>query len=338
MSVSVAVGARGAEASRPHLCRWLSGLLALALLVALSWSEGVTTSTSIAPPRVRTTVARALPLPLSAVDSVLGIYVVYRRPKAFLAASQSFRDAYPDAALFLVCDAGCHDYRAVASGLRATWLGPFALTIKNGRMFLSTTQMMTLFGVWRDVLARTTEPFFMHLEDDVRVIKRIASPLEHDLNGAVTFALLSPALESWILARNPTPYGRIVNKGALWLGGMGGNVFRSSFWRTNLARPNLERELESLITETGSKNIDAICSALTYAWNGTVGFYDGYGPGWSEEMGEKWWKEKIEVVHDDKSTYNVPLTSFDLAALGPNWNTSLHLEGAASEVDIENTR
>ena len=264
------------------------------------------------------TAAASLLLP----DSIAGVYVVYRRPKAFLSAALSFRTAYPESSLYIVCDAGCYDYRRVAAGLRATWVGPLRLTIKNGRMFMSTDECMALFDVWRKILADTREPFFMHIEDDVRVIQRVASPLPWDINGAVDFAVMHPPVEAWIKARNAAPRGEALH-GKLPLGGMGGAIFRSAFWREHLARPGLREEVDSLIRATETKNIDAIVSALTYTWNGTVGFFEGYGAGWSPQMGKSMYEGRLEVEHDYKLYYNYNLTAEDEEALGPGWATPL---------------
>jgi hypothetical protein len=260
--------------------------------------------------------------PPSAPDGIVGVYVVYRRPKAMLQAALSFRTAYPDAPLYIVCDSGCYDYRRLAAGLGARFLGPLRLTIKNGRMFMSTDECMALFDVWRRVLAETSEPYFMHLEDDVRVIQRVKSALPWDINGAVDFAVMHPPVEAWIKARNPQPAGERLY-GKLPLGGMGGNIFRSAYWRERLASPTLAEETDSLIRVTDTKNIDAIVSALTYLWNGTVGFFDGYGGGWSPKMGEVMYNGRLEVEHDYKVFYNLNLTENDLQALGPGWDVPL---------------
>jgi hypothetical protein len=262
---------------------------------------------------------------------IAGLYIVYRRPKAFLSVAQSFRDVYPSANFFIACDAGCFDYRRVVAGLHATWAGPFRLTIKNGRMFLATEECLALFDVWRGALARISEPFFMILEDDVKVIQRVKSKLCCDLNGAVTFAGMEPLVEQWILKRNPKP-NSINNGGFLYLAGMGGNLVRTEYWRPKLASPELPATVASLITETGVAAIDGILSALVYAWNGTVGFYDGYGFGWSPEMGVKLAAGGIEVEHDAKSTYTLNLTKEDLEALGPGWEKPLNLPGLPGTV------
>ena len=303
---------------------------ALLLLAALSlWlSDSGAVVSRAAAPALRAVFARG-----AAADAVAGIYVVYRRPKAFLTAALSFRDAYPETTFVLAGDAGCHDYRAAAAGFGADFVGPLRLTIKNGRMFLSAREALALFGVWRDVLARAPEPWFMHLEDDVRVIKRAdAGSLRADVNGAVDFAVMEPRTEAWILARNAAPAGRAALGGKMYLGGMGGNILRAAFWRERLADwPRFAADVASLIDETHMRNIDGIVSALAYAYNGTVGFFDGYGGGWTVGMGERWFREALAVAHDEKGAYNLPLTPADLAALGPAYLNNLTLPDQEEE-------
>jgi hypothetical protein len=310
---------------------WVS--LLLAALVTLLYVEPLLrahTTVVVPAPNVHR-IARATPVaesggPALEGPTIVGVYVVYRRPKAFLSAVLSFRTAYPEAPLYIVCDSGCHDYRKVAAGLRAKFIGPIRLTIKNGRMFMSSDECMALFDVWRTILAETKDyPYFMHLEDDVRVIQRVVSPLPWDINGAVDFAVMHPPVEKWIKERNPAPRGeRLYNK--LPLGGMGGAIFKSAYWREALERPNLREQADSLIRVTDTQNIDAIVSALTYTWNGTVGFFEGYGGGWSPKMGEVMYKGRLEVEHDYKVMYNLNLTAADLEALGEGWEKPLEVK------------
>ena len=317
--------------SIPRAGAWLT-LVLLFLILVLIVEPLVKTHASLQMSPTASAVGKLAPrvaggaglaaLPPPSPDGIVGVYVVYRRPKAMLAAALSFRTAYPDSPLYIVCDSGCYDYRHLAAGLGARFLGPLRLTIKNGRMFMSTDECMALFDVWRRILAETAEPYFMHLEDDVRVIQRVRSALPWDINGAVDFAVMHPPVEAWIKARNPHPSGERLY-GKLPLGGMGGNIFRSAYWRERLARPELAEETDSLIRVTDTKNIDAIVSALTYLWNGTVGFFDGYGGGWSPKMGEVMYNGKLEVEHDYKVMYNLNLTDSDLAALGPGWEVPL---------------
>ncbi len=267
-------------------------------------------------------------------DSIGAIYITFRRPKPFLYVASSYRDSYPQESFYVVCDSGCYDFRDAAKTFDAKFVGPKQITMKNGRMFMGPDELMTLFATWLEILEVMPEEYFLHLEDDVRVLKRVDfSSLTSDINGAVSFAELSPPLEEWILKKNPNPPGREINKGKMYLGGMGGNIYRAAFWREKLKAPTLRADVTSLIEESEINAVDHLCSALTYAWNGTVGFYDGYGPGWSIQMGQRWFEEKISVLHDDKTAYSQNLTAEDLAALGPNWNKTLILPGTP-EIDL----
>ena len=303
---------------------WPLASLILGFLIAYLYIEPMIRAHRVTSPSRVQRISRVSSPAAASNDGIVGVYVVYRRPKAFLSSVLSFRTAYPESPLYIICDNGCYDYRKVAADLRATWIGPVVLTIKNGRMFLSTEQMMALFDIWRKILAETTEQYFMHLEDDVRVIQRVTSQLPWDINGAVDFAVMHPPVEAWIKARNPNPRGEKLY-GKLPLGGMGGNIFKSSFWRERLDSRALREETDSLIRLTDTQNIDAIVSALTYLWNGTVGFFDGYGGGWSPKMGEVMYNGRLEVEHDYKVMYNLNLTKADLEALGPGWDTPLEI-------------
>ena len=62
---------------------------------------------SLSPPLVRRGALNVRPRGATAPalpDGVAGVYVVYRRPKAFLSAALSFRTAYPEAPLYIICD------------------------------------------------------------------------------------------------------------------------------------------------------------------------------------------------------------------------------------------
>ena len=129
---------------------WLLTTILACLILVLVVEPLIKAHSSLPTSPVMSAVAKLLPrLAPSSPDGIVGVYVVYRRPKAFLAAALSFRTAYPDSPLYIVCDSGCYDYRKVAAGLGARFLGPLRLTIKNGRMFMSTDECMALFDVWR---------------------------------------------------------------------------------------------------------------------------------------------------------------------------------------------
>ena len=250
--------------------------------------------------------ASAAPPAAPAGPEVAAIYVFYRRPKSFVHALTAFRRAYPASTVVLLCDEGCFNYSAAAAKFGATYLGePHRLSMKkHGAFYVGPQEALNVIRAYRSALARIKEPFYMQLEDDVYTLRRITSPLLGSINGFAKDKSIVREAEKYITDHNPSaPYP--------YLGGFGGCVYNTEFWRTLLNLPTLEEEILDLYSRGGDNNygVDYIMSTLLYRFekelNGTMHDWKGYIESFREEAPERVARGEIEVLHGFKAYYGL---------------------------------
>lgn len=277
----------------------------------------------------------AAPLPLRA-DTLGGLLIAHRNPRAVARVLRQFRAAYPEGDLVVLCDDGCYNYSALCARFGAHWEG-FArrLTTKTDPGFyLRPPQQAEFMAALRAVLPRVRSRFLMLLETDVLLEGRVPGPFNFTLNGdvkppkgwmvggEVEFARkLNPAFEAaWPPSQPPPrpPYG-----------GQGGSVINARFLEAVAAQASehLERDLAVFAGCSTTVGVDYLVSALVYRYNGTVGGYDGY-LNWPGEQG--FTGDKVLVLHPDKSDYGAPLEDEDLRDLGPEFEGVLRARGNAT--------
>jgi len=194
--------------------------------------------------------------------AVGAVYVTFRRPKSFLNSMAAFRAAYPDGDMLLFCDVGCHNYSHAARYFGARYFGePRVLSTKAlGSIYVRKPEALNHVRTYREAVNLMRSPFWMHLEDDVYVMRRVGSGFGHDINGWALDKRVRGIAESFIRARvgqhiavakgNPAP-------GELVLGGFGGCVYGTDFWRRTLNDPGLERFVEDVRSERASSRVRA---------------------------------------------------------------------------------
>jgi hypothetical protein len=251
---------------------------------------------------------------------VAAIYVFYRRPKSFVHAVTAFRKAYPASTMVLICDEGCFNYSVPAAQIGATYLGePHRLSMKkHGAFYVGPQEALNMIRAYRDAVARIKEPYYMQLEDDVYTLRRITSPLLGAINGMAKDKSIVREAEQYIKDHNPgAPYP--------YLGGFGGCVYNTAFWRRVLNMPTIEEEINDLYSRGGDNNygVDYIMSTLLWRFgdlNGTMHDWKGYIESFREDAPERIARGEIEVMHGFKSYYGKnkgDLTWEERAFLGP---------------------
>jgi hypothetical protein len=269
----------------------------------------------------------ALGLPGPTLDAVL---VAYNNPKAFLSTLASYREAYPEGKLVVICDDGCLDFGPAARHFGAVWDGiPRRLTTKTDPGFyLRPPQMENFMAVLRhSILPHLSADFFMLLETDVRVERRVQSPLNYTLNGIVRVT------EGWFVG-GPPVFAAYLNPsfalsnfplGHAPYGGQGGSILSREFMlrAVNIPAAQQAEDFAVLYGCSTTLGVDYVLSALVYRYNGTCGPYAGYEDWANAETPGRYARGEVEVYHPDKSEYNVPLTEWDLEILGPNYTQVL---------------
>ena len=229
---------------------------------------------------------------------VAAIYVFYRRPKSFAHAVRSFRKAYPRSTMVLMCDEGCYDYSQAAKTIGAVYKGePHRLSMKkHGAFYVGPDEALNVIRAYKDAVNQIKEPYYVQLEDDVYVLQRIKQPLKGNINGMAKDKSIVGGAEEYILRHNPSPP-------YLYLGGFGGCVYETAFWKRILNLPNIEEEILDLYRKADNYGVDYIMSSLLWRFNGTMYDWPGYIESFREDSPERIARGEIEILHGFKSYY-----------------------------------
>jgi hypothetical protein len=259
---------------------------------------------------------------------IAGVYVFNRRPTPFLHSLRAYRRAYPQENLYLFCDNGCYNYTRAASHFGAKFDGrPREIVTKNAHraFYIGPANAKAFLVTYREAVNNMNEPFFIQLEDDVFVIKAVATPLKYDINGWAPDKFLVGEAEAYVRTRNPEA------PPTLTLGGFGGCIFRTSFWKRILNLPTIEEEIDALYDhgKVQSYGVDYIFASLVYRFNGTLGPFDGYVEAFEPRADGMRREGKVEVLHGFKDLYKTDhlFTWEDREILGPDFERTINLEG-----------
>jgi len=275
------------------------------------------------------------PLPLRR-DTLGGLLIAHRNPRAVARVLRQFRAAYPEGDLVVLCDDGCFNYSALCARFGAHWEGTARrLTTKTDPGFyLRPPQQAAFFAALRAALPLVRSRFLMLLETDVLIEGRVPGPFNFTLNGGV-----APP-KGWMVggevefARKLNPaFAAAWPQGAKGLqppyGGQGGSVINARFLEAVAAQApeHLARDLEVFAGCSTTVGVDYLLSAVVNRYNGTIGGYDGYlnWPGEQQFTGPQ-----VLVLHPDKSDYGAPLDEEDLRDLGPEFEGVLRARGNAT--------
>jgi len=225
--------------------------------------------------------------------------VFYRRPKSFHHAVTSYRKAYPDSTLVLLCDSGCYNYSSAAAALGAVYMGePHRLSMKKfGAFYIGPEEAMNVIRAYRAALELITEPYYMQLEDDVHTLKRIdVKGLKGAINGLAFDKSIVGGAEAYVKRHVPSPPH-------MFLGGFGGCVYETAYWRRILNLPEIEAEIADMYAVADNYGIDYIMSTLLWRYGGVMHDWRGYIESFRPESKERIDKGEIEVLHGFKQFY-----------------------------------
>ena len=264
-------------------------------------------------------------------DTVGGLLVLYRNPRAALRVMRQYREAYPEGDLVIGCDDGCYNFSAAAAHFGAVWDGQARrLTTKTDPgWYVRPPNAMAFVRALGEWLPRIRSPRYMVLETDVFLERRVASPLNFTLNGCVC----PPT--GWFIGGesvyaeklNPSYHPSHWRGSKVPYGGQGGSILSTRFMAAIAQQPSqhLANDLALFFGCSTTVGIDYFISALVHRYNGSVGEYAGY-LNWPGEA--SLWRHgagNIEALHPDKTEYGQALSPEDLAILGPHWDTPLQV-------------
>jgi hypothetical protein len=243
--------------------------------------------------------------------SVGAFYQCYQQPKSVIATLASFRKVYPTSSIYLFCDNGL-DFTHVAKHFNCKYQ---YLSKRNGNgttlYFLSTERVISYIKRLLIAAQNSQEDFLMTLEDDSRIYKKITK-IKFDWNCIKSnHHYVGGGVTSLLKTRNSSIPSYISN---MYFVGWGGAMINRKFLIDNFSddeklnvaldilAPYIQKQYDGGLPQ------DAIFTALVLYFRGTVGWY----PRFAEPH---YWKYKfkpflgsIDILHNDKSFYNVPLS------------------------------
>ena len=268
-------------------------------------------------------------------DTVGAILVVFQNPRAVIRTLRLFRAAYPESDLVIICDDGCYNFSAVAAHFNAHWehRARRITTKSNPGWYMRPPQMLAYYRALAYALPLIGSRYYLHLETDTSVHKRLPPGPRYTLSGIVPivsgwFAGLEQYYcdrfnpffrrDAWPVSPNPNFPGFQIP-----FGGQGGALFHTGFVRAIVTQPeeHVQAEIALLGGCSTTLGIDYFMTALTYRFNGTVGPLAG-----GVNRPEVFTAEEVAraaIVHPDKSDYGAPLSELDYRILGPYWQTPL---------------
>ena len=215
---------------------------------------------------------------------------------------------YPATTLVLICDDGCYNYSKPAAAAGAVYLGePHGLSMKkHGAFYVGPDQALNMIRAYRDAVNRIVEPYYMQLEDDVYTVKRAgstpASALRGHINGVAFDKSVVGGAEKYVRRH------RADAPAFLTLGGFGGCVYETAYWRAILNDPGLEAEVLDLYSgDDADKNygVDYIFSTLLYRFGGTMHAWPGHVESFREHFVADLAAGTVEVFHGFKKFYGL---------------------------------
>jgi hypothetical protein len=254
--------------------------------------------------------------------TVGAVYLTYRQPRAFLNSMSAFRAAYPDGDMVLFRDVGGHNYSHAAGYFGARYFDePRAFTSKaTSTIDMRKSEAAVYLRAMREAVNLIQSPYFMHMETDVFVLRRVKEELQYQINGWAYDKRIIGKADAYVRSVTGDLEGELV------LGGFGGSIYETAFWRRVL---NNETDMADFVERyfdpvSGYKEIghDYIVSSLLFSRRGTMGNYEGFTEWFHGDLAKRLMLGHVSVFHGFKHLYdNSDFTDAELAILGPSWNS-----------------
>ena len=254
--------------------------------------------------------------------TVGAVYLTYRQPRAFLNSMSAFRAAYPDGDMVLFRDVGGHNYSHAASYFGARYFDePRAFTSKaTSTIDMRKSEAVVYLKAMREAVNLIQSPYFMHMETDVFVLRRVKEELQYQINGWAYDKRIIGKADAYVRSVTGDLEGELV------LGGFGGSIYETAFWRRVL---NNETDMADFVERyfdpvSGYSAIghDYIVSSLLFSRRGTMGNYEGFTEWFHGDLAKRLMLGHVSVFHGFKHLYdNSDFSDAELAILGPSWNS-----------------
>jgi hypothetical protein len=219
-------------------------------------------------------------------------YQSYKNKKSFENTILSFRKWYPTATLVVVSDGG-DDFSEFCKNHGA----PFTMKqkLKTGRnlVFDSIGSILEFVKRLWDSLPSIEEPYFILLEDDVRILKSHTKPFQYTLNGCNSGECLPLQMQSILHERG--------YRGSFQYGACGGTVLDTVFLKAIPFEAVQEALFELPKSVYGS---DQILSYLVLYFGGTIGPYEEFAEMWYTDIETRLEMGSVAFLHQFKKEYD----------------------------------
>ena len=235
-----------------------------------------------------------------ALEKIGAYYQCHSNRAALNFVLLNYRRHYPDSTLVMVCDGG-EDFSTEANSHNAIYVHDRKINTEKNLVFRDPPSLKRFVDRIAENIHHITEDYFMLLEDDVYVIRKIVSEMLWDINGCNMGEFFSDDISRIISQNNPAAPPRS------FYGCFGGTVLRTEFFRRILSDKSLlQCQIDKFCEKCHSTDLasDKILSFICLMNGGTVGHYDGLCETWYADIEQKLERSEVEVLHKYKEHYN----------------------------------
>ncbi len=222
---------------------------------------------------------------------IAAFYQCFKEKAAFKHSLDAFCSIYPESEVFIFNDGGDKSFIDLVGNEKIFYKYCERTGMRpDGLGFDSVAAAFEWISRFSEAVKKTSAEFILLLEDDVWVKKATnVESLHFDINGCNKEIKLDKIY-------------RI--DGEMYLGGFGGSIFRTSFFRSIFSDMNtITSTINFLFTIFKRIYSDQLISYLTYSFGGTVGQYDGLCETWWPDYEIRNKLDDIEVLHKYKEHY-----------------------------------
>jgi hypothetical protein len=234
-----------------------------------------------------------------ALEKIGAYYQCHSNRTALDFVLKNYRRHYPDSTLVMVCDGG-DDFSREAATYNSVYIHDRKINTESNLVFRDLDSLKRFVERLADNIHHITEDYFMMLEDDVYVMKRVTTEMLWDINGCNINEFFSDGTSALIQKYNPFVPSRP------FYGCFGGSILKTEFFKRVLQDKLVTN---SFITQYHAKSIptdlasDKILSFLCLVNGGKIGHYDSICETWYPDINNRLERGQVEVLHKYKKHY-----------------------------------
>jgi len=226
------------------------------------------------------------------VEMIGAYYQSYKNQKSFENTILSFRKWYPAASLIVNSDGG-DDFSEFCSQHGATFTMKQKLKTGRNLVFDSIGAILEFVKRIWDSLHSIHEPYFILLEDDVRILRRHTKPFQYTLNGCNPNEFLPVQMQGILRERGYT--------GSFQYGACGGTVLHTDFLK-KISFEAVEEALYELPKAVYGS--DQVLSYLVLYFGVTIGPYEEFAEMWYADIQLRIDGDIVAFLHQYKKEYD----------------------------------